>query len=250
MSSDQNLLTRGVPMRRHAYARGFTLLEMMLVVAIIGVLAAMTAAASTRIAARNATQSAAAEVSAMLQFARSRAEMQGSDVYVMVFPTMKKDGTTTGGSGALFVYEDMNGDFMSGSGACNGTGTADCSWTNFSPPNNINSPSTSKDKLLKSLYLDDYAKKNVEFGTGTATSAVLKAPFDGITFTDLQDGCSFCNTKGALVFTGEEQLRFFADNGTQASSRTAALALQAVDRPSNVFVFGMVAATGLVTLVK
>jgi prepilin-type N-terminal cleavage/methylation domain-containing protein len=231
--------------------RGFTLLEMMIVLAIIGILTAMAAASAQQIGSRNATQNASSDLSSILQKARSRAELRGGDVYVMVYPKMTKTGAMTGGSGAIFVYEDMNGDFLTGSGACNGSGTADCSWSNFSPPNNIRGPTTSKDQTLDVIYLDNYAKKNVRFGKPAATT--WKAPFSGIGTAADTNGCSFCGTstnKGALVFTGEQMLLFLDDTGAPVAQRTAGISLQAVDNPNNTFLFGLVGATGLVTLVK
>ena len=227
---------------------GFTLLEMMIVVAIIGILSSLAAATAQRIGTRNATQNAASDLSSVLQNARARAEQRGSDVYVLVYPKMTKAGAVTGGNGAIFVYEDANGDFLTGAGACDGT--AECSWGSFTPPNNVYSQSTSKDAFVQAIYLDDYPKKNVRFGKPSTTA--FAAPFAGLgTGADL-NGCSFCTSsnKGAVVFTGEQQLRFLDNSGAPVAQRVAGLALQGVDNTNNTFLFGLVGATGLVTLVK
>lgn len=230
---------------------GFTLLELMIVLAIVGIVTAMAATTATQIGARNATQNASSDLSSILSKARARAEQRGSDVYVIIYPRMTLSGALTGGSGAVFVYEDMNGNFLTGTGPCDGTGTADCSWVNFSPPNNIKGPTTSLDTLVDIVYLDSYAKKNVRFGKPSATT--WGAPFTTIGTAADTNGCSFCGTspnKGAVVFTGEQMLRFLDDSGAPVAQRKAGLALQAVDNPRNTFLFGLVGATGLVTLVK
>jgi hypothetical protein len=224
---------------------------MMIVVAIIGIITAMAASTAQKIGMRNAAQNAASDLSALLSKARARAEFRGGDVYVIIYPRMTAAGAMTGGSGAIFLYEDMNGDFLTGTGPCDGSGTIDCSWANFTPPTNIRSPTTSNDRLIDAVYLDSYQGKNVRFGKQAATT--WAAPFTGIAAAADSNGCSFCGTtthKGAIVFTGEQMLRFLDDTGAPVAQRTAGLALEAKDNASNNFLFGLVGATGLVTLVK
>ena len=227
---------------------GFTLIEMMVVVAIIGILSGLAAASSQRIGMRNATQNAASDLGSLLQYARARAEAKGTDIYVIVYPKMTKAGAVTGGNGAVFVFEDPRGDFLTASGACDGT--AECSWANFTPPTNIKSQNNSQSGLLQAIYLDDYPKKNVRFGKPAATA--FAAPFSGLGSAADLNGCSFCTSsnKGAIVFTGEQQLRFLDNSGAPVAQRVAGLALQGVDNTNNTFLFGLVGATGLVTLVK
>jgi hypothetical protein len=101
--------------------------------------------------------------------------------------------------------------------------------------------------LLAAVYLEDYPKQNVQFGR---QAGVVPAPFDAITATDTT-GCTFCaSNKGAAVFTGEQQVRFLQNDGTQVAGRVGGIALQQVDTPAHVFFFGVVGATGLVSLVK
>lgn len=229
--------------------RGLTLIEVMVVVAILGIVAGLAGATAAEIGARNATQNAAAELGSLLESARARAEQRGSDVYVLVFPTMTKAGALTGGRGAVFVYEDANGDFLTGTGVCTGSGSADCSWSNFTPPNQVRSPSSSRDRFVQALYLDDSPKQNVRFGKPAAT--VYSTPFTSVGTSANANGCSFCGgARGAVVFTGEQQLRFLDASGAPVAQRLGGLALQGVDNPANTFLFGLVRSTGLVTLVK
>ncbi|MDP2275129.1 MAG: prepilin-type N-terminal cleavage/methylation domain-containing protein [Archangium sp.] len=228
---------------------GFTLLEIMVVVAIIGIVTSMAAVTATQIGARNATQNAASDLSSLLQGARARAEQRGSDVYVIIYPRWDKTAatTTTGGRGAVFVYEDGNGDFLTSTGVCNGSGTLDCGFANFSPA--AFTPRTgSTDRFVQAIYLDDYPKKNARFGKDTTAFA---PPFTAIGTAADTNGCSFCGAiRGAVVFTGEQQLRFLDQTGLPVAQRVAGIAVQGVDNASNSFLFGLVGATGLVTLVK
>lgn len=231
---------------------GFTLLELMIVVTIIGTISAMAAAAAQRIGAQNSSQNAASDLSSVLQNARARAEKSGADVYVIIYPTMTKTGALTGGNGALFVFEDSNGDFLTlgAAGDCTGTGAVDCSWATFNPTaNQINSRPASGDRLIEAIYLDKYTKANARFGKASTTT--FAAPFASIGTTANASGCSFCVAgKGGLVFTGEQQLRFLDNTGAPVAQRVAGLALQAKDNVNHEFLFGLVGATGLVTLVK
>lgn len=222
------------------------MLEIMIVVAIIGIVASMSAATMIRLRERNATQSAANDILATLQSMRSRALQRGSDVYVLVYPTFKKTtattGNPTGGPGAIFFYEDVDGDFRSSTGACNGS--AECSWGAFDPVNGaIHSAPTEQDRLLRAIYLDDYPGANVRFGKENGKGW-------GVPFTALPtagvSGCTFCGTtRGGLLFT-DTQLLMLDDTGAIVGGRVGGLALQGVKNPDNQFLIGMVRATGLI----
>ena len=227
--------------------RGFTLLELMTVVAIIGVVSAMSVSTFTQLSAQNATQSAASDIYSLLQSARSRSEQRGSDIYVVVFPGFNKaTSATTGGRGALFVYEDADGDFLTGTGSCNGTD--ECSWTNFTPPNDIRSAPTQRDRLLSTIFLEDYPKANVRFGMDATKDWAF--PFNSIGNDADATGCSFCSgDRGAVLFTDGQAL-LLDNTGAPLARRVGGMALQGVTNPTNHFLIGFVRATGLVTSVR
>lgn len=239
---------------------GFTLVEVMIVLAIIGILMAMAAAAFDGIAFRNAAQNAASDLTGILQRARAQASARGSDVYVIVYPRWDRaaNGSTSTGRGAVFVYEDTNGNFLSDTTSVTCTGTAaDCNWTSFNPAtaNIYPNPGTlGGDRLHEAIYLEDYPKKNVQFGRPAALA--FSPPFDTLIASAQTNvntsGCSFCDppVRGAIVFTGDQQLRFLDTTGSQVAQRVAGLAIQSVKDPNNTFFFGLVGATALVSVVK
>jgi prepilin-type N-terminal cleavage/methylation domain-containing protein len=235
---------------------GVTLIEIMVVIAILGVIAAMAATTAQKMGSRNATQNAASDIGSVLQQSRVLAEQRGSNVVVMVYPTYNKTGPSlTGGRGALFVFEDANGDFMTSTGPCDGSGTTDCGWTNFNPVSGRIVPTTTgRDRLIKKIYLEDYPNKNVKFGNATAAASTWPLPFATLDDSSIPSGCSFCSSnKGAVIITGDQEIQFIDGAGAPTASRVGALTITpATTTPSltNSFRYGFVAATGLVTLVK
>lgn len=76
-------------------ARGFTLVELMVVIAMVGILAALAAPSWTQLLARNAVRAAVNDFNASLQFARSEAVRLNSPVTLC--PSTNPNPATGGG---------------------------------------------------------------------------------------------------------------------------------------------------------
>lgn len=176
-----------------AQARGFTILELIVVIAIVGVLAALSLAALSRINTRVAPQNAAYEFSSMLSKARSRALQRNSDVWLVVYPNLTRTGGK--GKGAFFIFEDPDGDF--------GTHYAGLA---FDP---LADSLPGRVRRIESIFLEDLGGRHVGFCVnGTPT---FPEPYASLT----PKPCSFCgggdtdeNRRGAVVFRAEGGARF------------------------------------------
>ena len=179
--------------RRH----GFTILELMIAVAIMGIVAAMTINGLSGLSRRSAPSNASQDLYSQLSSAHLQAVARGQDVWFIVYPELAREGTDPG-AGAYFTYLDPTGGLLA-------NGYADFAPDNLSP--------IAEGRLLEQVYLDDYSGKNVVFGAKANSS--VPAPYG----FDLTSGCSFCTTdgganRGAIVFSGNGTARFFDGDGT------------------------------------
>lgn len=192
---------------------GFTLVEMMVVVAIIGLLAMLAAAGYERLGQKAALQNATFDLQGDLSWARSRAQERGSNVWVIIYPQGKK-GSATGGTGAYFVYEDLTMRFAK-------PGLPTFGYDDFRVDNTFG-PVIAEGQLLQSRYLSDYRGGAISFArVGTTAFA---APFNTLTPV----ACSVCvggGSRGAIVFTGDGTVRFYDGAGGLLSNANASLAL-------------------------
>jgi prepilin-type N-terminal cleavage/methylation domain-containing protein len=226
-------------------ARGFSLLEMMVVVAIVGILSAMGLSALELMNARASPQNAAADFSGALSAAHNRAVERSIDVYVVIYPNRGPTGAV--GNGSYFVIEDRALNFRTTTPAVN--------YTNFNPPAVLHPP-VAVGRVLEEVYLDRYPKRTVRFGaTGTLP---FQAPFIG-----LANGvdCSFCggsgaSRRGAIAFHADGTAGFLdhtgapvAVGGATALARAASIGLVSTDL-SRQYLFAVSSAVSHLALVS
>ncbi len=222
---------------------GVSLLEIMVVVAIIGVLAGLSVAAYGKIGAASAPRNAVNDLTAALVRARSAATENQSDVWVVIYPAFNKSpAAAAGGPGAYFLYEDKAGTFNRSSGGSGGEVyyRSGAGGVDFDPvANTLYGSSSSEGRLLDSVYLDEYPGRNVLFAlpSGGVTMTSAEPPFAGL---PVGSACTFCSgtpLRGAIIFSADGAARFVdgtgaavAANGAAAVNRAHALTLK--DRPT------------------
>jgi prepilin-type N-terminal cleavage/methylation domain-containing protein len=232
--------------------RGFTLIEMMTTVAIVGVLAGMSVLALNRMKTRGDFASATGDFVATLRTARAEAFARGNPTVVIVDMDARR----------WWAVEDVNGDF---------------SLASFDP----SAPAPSPDRLI---YKGDLPN-GIAFGPLDGWGSALPQPFSGIptgyTNITLADGgsggvadisvdggsaapnfkyCSFCDTsskRGAITFLPSGGATFSggpASIGQQISLQdvvqtTSADGGSVSGSPTGIIDFAIVAATGSVEAV-
>ncbi|WNG38985.1 prepilin-type N-terminal cleavage/methylation domain-containing protein [Archangium minus] len=209
------------PVKPGRRTRGFTLVEVMMVVAILGVLIAMTLVAFDAMGRRGALQNVAFDLQGVLNTARAQASSRGHSVWVVLYPTASRaDRSSATGQGAFALVEDPIGRFVSA--------PADL----FLLP--IDKTSTDVSAVY---FLEDYSKQ-VRFA---ALKPGEKGRY-GPPFATLDvDTCSFCSgapARGAIVFNADGSARFVDGQGVYQGRVNQALALSSVDR-TNQYLFAI-----------
>lgn len=176
-------------------ARGFTLIEVVVTVAIIAVIAALAYTRLEPMKSRATLQGTAADVSALLHNARQNALATGRHTVVMFFPDQVNPD---GGTGRIMVYEDAASNFFL-------TGAS----PNFADWDATKIAGVGSTALLAHVDLP----RGVQLSLAGTSAPTFPAPFSAITAS----ACGFCGTggdhRGAIRFDSRGRAAFFNGNG-------------------------------------
>jgi prepilin-type N-terminal cleavage/methylation domain-containing protein len=190
-------------------SRGFTVVEAMVVMAIIGVLAALALPAVFRQRPRAYLAAATAELQSVVHGARQHALATGHDVWVVVFPEF----VSGVGTGRVIIYEDGNFDFS----VANAPGGTDLARMVPATP-----ASGSLSRVVTTMDLP----AGVTFGVEGSGPPALPKPLNGV---DVTKGCSFCGTltdhRGGIRFDSRGRASFYGQPGIPLVTTGAALSL-------------------------
>jgi|GEM_PF-1934987 len=214
--------------------KGVTLIEIMVVIAIIGVLTTLSIASYQQIGTASAPRNAVNDLTAQLIRARTRAAESQADVWFIIYPTFHKRTLTnpaanaaTGGPGAYFLFEDRAMTFNTNAGLSTEVYYRPAAaGVDFDPVADTLVGSTSVEgRFIDAIYLDEYAGQNVSIAlpVGGVTMVAKDAPFAGM---PVATACTFCSgtpLRGAVVFSPDGSARFIDGDGNSvgASGGTA-----------------------------
>jgi prepilin-type N-terminal cleavage/methylation domain-containing protein len=180
---------------RTSSERGVTMIELMVVVSIIGIVAAASAISMQRGRPRASLSGAAVELRSVMTLARSRALMSGANVVVMFFPNYSGIKNSTG---RVVVYQDAAFDFFLPGSAVHFGG--------YNPATPAAGP---KGEVIATIDLPNGVV--VGPATGMGSTATLPAPF---TTLPVNQDCTFClgagaARRGAVVFNSRGRASFY-----------------------------------------
>jgi prepilin-type N-terminal cleavage/methylation domain-containing protein len=200
VTSERNHHGRGGACERRRPASGFTLIELMVIVAIIAILAGLAFSNYARTRPRVRLSTTAAEIQTALMVARQEAIGRSRDVAVLFFPNQ----VTSSGTGRVVVYLDAAGGFMNGAPPAGFP-----SFCSFNRVTMAGGSSSTGSGVLSIIDLPG------EVRIGPPTSAVAVAfPFNTVPAT--VTGCSFCDNAldaGAIRFDARGRATVYSTCG-------------------------------------
>lgn len=227
-------------MRRDGSRRGFTLLEMMVALAVVAVVAAMVVFGFGRQKARSGLAGATVSLQALLHGARQNALASGFPTVVMVFPGF----SASGGAGRVIVYEDHEGTLFNAAAAVD--------FGAYDPAVQAAGPLS---LVIDTLDLPSEVAVGPPDGQGG--SVLMPVPFDRV---PVNGACTFCGAdRGAIAFDVKGQATFYAGNGPPAFLQGGSISLHipplpgVADTAANALAIrtvAVVAATGAVRVLK
>jgi len=192
-----------------------TLIELMIVVAIIGIVAAMATSSMSRARPRGTFATTSVELQALLHGARQEALARGVPVAVLVFPDYRGHGS----QGRFIVVKDAPAPTDSVI-----IPTATLNLDSYDPAVLASPPGG---QVLDTFDLPNGVNVGPLTGLGIAHPAV---PYDGAK-TDVD--CSFCGTstprRGAIRFDARGRVDFYSAAGTKLAVRGASISIYAPD---------------------
>ena len=207
------MINHANPAKKEQRDGGFTLIEVLVVVAILGIMTGLAMVAYETVGRRGALQNAAFDLQGVLSTARTRASSRSHPVWVVFYPSANREALV-GGAGAFMVVEDRDSAY---------TRTP---YLLFTMP--LEAPGLSGD--VSSVYfLDDYSKKVRFQALKPGSTELFGAPFSKLAVQT----CSFCSgadlQSGAIGFYPDGGARFVNGEGEFLSATNQSLALSGVD---------------------
>jgi prepilin-type N-terminal cleavage/methylation domain-containing protein len=184
--------------------RGFTLIELAVVVAIIGILAAVAWSSLSKARPRATLAAASNELQAIIHAGRQQALASGHSVVVLVFPAFAAPG---GRIGRVVIVEDQAGTFFDAASALN--------LASYNPA----TPATPAPLTQTPTIFD--LPVPITF-VAPAGSVTIPPPFNTVSIATM---CTFCDpatARGAIRFDERGRAAFFSGNGLPLAVGTGA----------------------------